>query len=79
MLSVAMLNVVYADCHLSWVSHNPLLLSVLMLSVLNADCHLCIKYKPLMLSVVMLSDIMLTVTYAECCCAELHYADCHLC
>jgi len=55
-----MLSVIYAECHLCWVSF--------MLSVIYAECHLCyasfmlsVTYQPFMLSVIMPNVIMLSV------------------
>ncbi len=62
LISVIVLNNIYAKCDLCWVS--------LMLSVIYANCHLC--WVSLMLSVTYAEchlcwvSLMLSITYAEC-------------
>jgi hypothetical protein len=70
-----MLSVIYSECHLLWVSF--------ILSVIYSECHLF--RVSFILSVLMLSVVMLSVIYAEChlCWVPFMlsaiYAACHLC
>jgi hypothetical protein len=56
MMNVVMLSVIYAECHLCWMSF--------MLNVIYAECHLC--WMSFMLNVVMLSVIYAECRYADC-------------
>ncbi len=76
-----MLSVIYAECHLCWVSF--------MLSVIYAESHLC--WVSFMLSLIYAEchlcwvSFMLSVIYAECHLCQVSfmlsviYAECHLC
>jgi hypothetical protein len=69
--SIVMLNVIYAECNLCWVSFK--------LSVIYAECHLCWVSSMLSVAytVLIISALYADCSYTECRYAECHYADCH--